>query len=530
MNIAPEQAIQLVHNAASDFRVFLTFEAEFRGFNVPWHHLIMADFLTGKRPEWRNTNKMIRGFRLAAKSYVGRKYAQWRQLRIPETQVMIQSSSGPNANKFIRAYHKELHESPLTAHLAPPDESSELKFNLNGVKPEVGFSVEAAGLGTSVTGGRIDLQVLDDPEPDDDPEGWYDRVLSVIDEAGNLRHSPLRHLKKRGILIVPPEEATQILVLGQPHWSGSAYIRPGENDMVPIMDEDSHPLDSYAVLDIPVVNDAGEWVWPEMVNEKYFDYQEGRPKTVEEVKNGMRREVWELQFMLNYAWQTLAGAALHLDSIPRVRHKIAEGAVMLVDPADGDKNCEWGVSIASIVDDKIHIYFIGGFMGNAYEGDVADETIGESTWANIFRIAEEFKVSRVLVEQNLKSAASACRRYLSKTGRDIAVDFYAAKGQKLRRIVNSLEQPINNGMVSADPTVFKDPKTLRQFTRLRFDRLPEPCDRLDSCAALVAWMIENRGIVSTTKQAYDPVSFEQAVASVERRGVGRAPLVRLGRG
>lgn len=521
---------QVLDIAALDFGAFLRIEGESNGYTVPRFHFEIANFLQGKRgPESINTKKVVRGFRLAAKSYLFRAFCRFRQLRIPQTQVIIQSSSGPNANKFVRAYYKELKESILTKHLAPKEDSSELQFNLMGMKPESGFSVEAAGLGTSLTGSRCDLYFLDDPEPDDEPEGWYMRVIRVMMEARNILHAPDRHNKKLGLTGVSPIEATQLIVACQPHWSGSAYIRPGENDMIELGEDDAHPLSDAAILDVPVINSQGDWTWRAMMEAKYFNHREQRPMTVDEVRNGMTREVWELQYMINPSWLATAGATLNLGCVPRVRHPKA-GSIMFVDPADSEDGCETSWMIFQVVEDMIHIQFIGGCHGETYEGDVEDETIGESIWAKIFEIADEFKVERVCVEKNLKSAAAACRRFLDKTHREIATDFYQIRGEKTRRINRSLEQPINNGMVSADPTVFKDPKTLRQFTKLRWRALPKPCDRVDITAAGIDWAIENRGIISTKAESYDPAAFREAVASSTRRGIcARGPVSRIGR-
>ena len=57
---------------------------------------------------------------------------------------------------------------------------------------------------------------------------------------------------------------------------------------------------------------------------------------------------------------------------------------------------------------------MGGVRGEAYEGDLIDDSIGESVWAHIFTIANQFNVVELYLEKNLKSAFTACRRFISK--------------------------------------------------------------------------------------------------------------------
>jgi len=521
-----DKARQLV---GQDFKLFLDAEASIRGYTVPAFHYEMADFLQGRKPEWVNKSKMIRGFRLAAKSYVVRAFCRWRQLRVPKTQVLIHSSTDDNAIAFCIAYQKEMRENPLTAHLAPDDGGPEKKFNLKGVTPEVGSSVKAAGIKTSLVGNRCDLYLFDDPEPDVNPEGYYEDIIRAMMEAKNILHSPMRHLDSLGVTQLTAQESTQLIVVGQPHWVGSAYILPHECDLIE-SDDGTHPLNDSIIMDVPAIDpQTGYWLWPELMEPKHWHARENRPLTIDEAMLGYTSEAWELGMQVNVNWMTGRGATLKTNHIRNVRHKNVPNTVMVVDPADSLAGCEWGVAIGSNVEDMIHLLYVGGFTGEAYEGDVIDDTIGESTWGEIFDIADEFKVGLVLVEKNLKSAASACKRFLAKTRRQVAVDFYSASGNKLRRICSSLEQPVNNGMISADPSVLGNPKTMQQFRKLRWDRLPTPVDRLDAVAELVAYLIENRGMVSSSSNAYDPLRIS-AANDIVRRGVSsRAALSRLHR-
>ncbi len=168
---------------------------------------------------------------------------------------------------------------------------------------------------------------------------------------------------------------------------------------------------------------------------------------------------------------------------------------MVIDPADSDDGeSEWGVAIGGAyrgdAGTKIHVNYLGGFMGQAYEGDLWDDSIYESIWRQIFDIAKEFDVRTVLLEGNLVAAIRACHRYIYKAGVPCNVVEIRVKGRKITRIVNGLDQPINNGMVSANEEVLDDQENMRQLARLKYNRLPKPCDRLDALSSLIGYIME----------------------------------------
>lgn len=288
---------QLRQECSTSFSMFVEFSARhILGVPPPKFHYYMADFMQGTRPEWRNTIKTVLGFRLSAKTYLcGRQYLGWRWLRNPYLQVKIESSSDSLAEDMVKALLKSLRDNPLTEHLAPVGKHSERSFNLNGVAPEQGKSISCSGVDTRVTSGRADIYLYDDPEPNDHPEGMREDILASFTEADNIRHTPERHLqywKKNGFDTVPMEERTQIIVLGQPHWTGTAYL-PNEIEEDPNSME-VHPLEYCSRLIIPICNkDETIWTWPEMMKTKYYDQAEDRPMTVQEVKRRTPTEVWQ---------------------------------------------------------------------------------------------------------------------------------------------------------------------------------------------------------------------------------------------
>jgi len=477
---------------APNFRRMIVHGAALRGHtNVPPHHLFMADFLEGTKPQWVKRAKIILGGRFLAKTWLGaRQYVKWRLIRCPWMQFIVHSSNDKMAGRFVGAMKQEMREDPLTTAWIPATHTSDYEFTLNGIQHEQGASIVAAGIKTSMTGARADVYIFDDPEPDTEPEAFHDRILEAFGEAGDILHSPSRHLHRMAVAdgvaptVVPVPERTQLIVLGQPHCATSAYI-PRPEDFED--DAEGHPLIDAACIRIPTtvrgrrLDSLDAWRWRDMMTQKYFNWSEGRPSTPLEVSRTMPTSRWELQHQINTDFMVSAGPVLKITEIEIAVKRPARN-ILVVDPADSEEGCEWGLVVLGMCDNKVHIGYLGGEQGQAYEGD-GWEGMAQSVWRRIFDLAYEMGCREVFLEKNLKACTSACRRYVAKTKlRGVVVSEFHAKGNKKRRIPELLEPLINNRMVSAHPGVLEDRITRRQMVKLRWDKLPKPNDRIDVLA------------------------------------------------
>lgn len=493
--LSEEEAKQWV---ASDLKNMVWHGAKLRNETPPRFHYEMADFIQGARPEWISTKKVILGFRFAAKTWLAaRQYLKFRWLRCPLMQVVVHSSNDGMAKKFVKAIKEEMEYDPLMGAVRAEPSSSDFEFNLQGVRPEQGYSIVAAGIKTSLKGSRSDIYIFDDPEPETDPEPLRERIVQAFDEASSILHVPDRHIHMmkdvNGVTptIVPVPERTQLLVLGQPNSVTTAYI---PSDLDEDEDSEGHPLRDAKFLKIPVINRKGEWRWPDMARRKWFNWEENRPKTPKEVRRGMTTSRWELQYMINTGFAALAGPVLRVGEIEPV-YAVTGGPIVVVDPADSETGSEWGVTCLGLRDHRIHIHYLGGFHAEAFEGDDW-ESMGQSAWRKVFDVAEEFRARRVFVEKNLKAAITACRRYIAKNEVHCVVHEFAVTRNKRNRIPELLEQPINNRMVSCNPGVLTDRENVRQLKKLRWDKLPNPCDRIDVLAAGFEILMEEPHLVS----------------------------------
>ena len=515
---------------ASNLRAMVQHGASLRGHTAPEFHYVTADWLMGVPPFSTNRVKCWLGFRFAAKSWELRQFLKTRWLRCPWMQVILHSSSDRNAKKFTKAIKDELTYDPLTTHLRPEKSASEYEFNLRGIQHEHGTSITAAGIKTSMTSLRCDLYLFDDPEPDNEPEALRERIIQAFGEANDILHSPRRHFTKMGLekdAEVPRPERIQMVVVGQPHHEETAYV-PMEDDLSD--DGDGHPLRDADYLIVDVLNSKGEFLWPEMMAEKYFHYDKGRPKTVDEVRRGMTTSRWQLQYRINWKYAQQAGPVLKLDQVELV-HKRVPWPILVIDPADSESGCEWGIVCGGMIGDKIHILQMTGLQGEAYEGDDW-YTLGESVWADAFDVWREFRCARVYIEKNLKAAATACRRYMEKTGISAVVEEYHNQQRKEKRIPEALEQPFNNGIVTMEPHVVADPQNRRQLAKLRWRKLPSPNDRIDALSALLRILIEEPMLYAgNARQSWQfpnatpvdsrPVGFDRMGQSEARNGFSR---------
>lgn len=466
------------------------------GLPPPPFHYTLAEFMQGTEPKYQHRFKKVMGFRLSAKTTVaGRWYCMWRLLRNPYTQIRIISSSDSLAEAMVKAFLDSMRAHPLLRHLVPDGKFSERQFNLKGAKAEQGFGISCCGVESRVTSGRSDILLFDDPEPNESPEGMRELIIAAFAEADNILHSPDRHIgwwQGQGYASVPIPDRTQLIVLGQPHWEGTAYY-PNDVELDPTSGE-VHPLAGCASLKIPICDKTETyWTWPHMMKTKYYNVREKRPETVKEVKSRTPMKVWMCQQLCNPRYAENKGQVLDLNNL----HLLVANPsriIAAIDPADG-AGCEWGVAIGGTVNRKFHLMHIAGFLGEAYDwidNDGAVVTQGYSTLADIFATLKLFRVDLILLERNLASSRTAIRKYMRATHTTIPMLEHTARANKLRRICNTLQPVINGGMVSMAPNVFQDIHTRKQFSKLQYNKLPEPCDRIDATEMLISYLIENQ--------------------------------------
>lgn len=467
---------------ALDFRNYMQYRCMRRKHKPSAIHLACAEWIQNP-----SRCKIILGWRGCAKTdWFGMEYICWRWLRKKQTKVVAQCNTDTNAGETTSGVKDILKNDPMLKYLHPLGQTAETQFNLRGVRPERGYSIRCAGVATTLTSERADLFLIDDPEAAD-PMALYTRILEIFDESFVILHKPGRLFPGEEC---PIPELTQRIILGQPHWEGSAYIPPPPDPHTGEMVD--HPLRNDDVFRIPaMVNSSFE---PDdqkeclsSVPEIYSDEEMAKQKT------SITARKWRLNMMLITDPEDAERAVIPLNHIAIEQAK-PDHTIMVIDPADGG-NCEWGLAAGGLLRSRYHFTYMDGIT----EADVAKSegldpnhaTIGELMWKTIFDICDDYEVDSLYIEANWAPAIKAARRYISKHDIELPVNEFHAHTKKLHRIVTQWEMPVKNGQVSASPIVMVDPKNRRQMADLRHNRLPNLCDRIDAGGKLLEILSES---------------------------------------
>lgn len=494
---------------ASDLKHYIAYAMERDHYQTETIHDIMADFLQGSTPKWQRKKKVILGFRGFGKTYTAvRRYIEWRILRVPDTQVIVQSSTDRLAGAITQALMETFKYDPLFEGLRPKSGTGTMAFTLECCSPEKGEQVQCAGIKSAMTGSRAHLYIFDDPEPDVQPEALYDRILAAFQEAEFILHPPDQLWDGD----VPTPEQTQFVVVGQPHWTGTAYI-PRPIDTL-TGDQEPHPLNDAIFLRIPALRRVPRGT-PDSIDDHpddlAGDYAEmsnmpSRFPTDSLLRKRNQRIIdpprWRLQMDIDTTPVEGVGSVIKVSRLPVLHRDPMAGTMrtMIVDPADSEDGCEWGICIAAMYGNMIHILDLMGFRSVIFD-DRPGRMPGEEAWETIFEYAEQLSVQSIYIEKNLKHAATAAKRVMRTTKLRASIWEYPVTQNKLLRIVRSLDAPMNGGMVSFEPHILDDGANFRQISELRHMRLPVPNDRLDALAAMITRYIEVPSVTSTTKSA-----------------------------
>ena len=427
------------------------------------------------------------GWRGCAKTtWFGVEYIAWRFLRKPQTKVIVQCNTDTNAGLTTSSVKRVLTTDPLFENLYPRGQTADHYFNLHNIKPEKGYSIRCAGVETTLTSERADFFLIDDPESGD-PEAKYDRIIEIFEEAQVI-------LFRQGRLFpgmeCPIPERTQRLVMGQPHWEGSAYMPPPPDPNTGEIED--HPLR----LD-------DEFVIPAMVNSSFGADDEieclssvpeiRSHEEIRQEKATLSMRKWRLNMMVRVEPEDAERAVIPLNHIT-VQLVKPNHIIMVVDPADAGAS-EWGLAGGGLYKLNYHLCFLDGITELQVaknEGlDPNHETIGSLMWKYVFDRADDYEVDAIHIEANYAPAIKACRRYLAKHGHPIPVIEFHSHMKKLHRIVNQWEMPVKNGQVSCNPIVMTDAQNRKQMSNLRHHRLPSPCDRIDAGGKLLDILSES---------------------------------------
>jgi len=422
---------------------------------------------------------VIQAFRGVGKSWVTAAYTCWLLVNNPQINIMVVSASKTRADDFSTFVLRLIHEVPLLQHLIPRDSqrSSKISFDVAPARANQSPSVKSVGITGQLTGSRADIIIADDIEV-------------TGNSATQGMRDKLKELTKEFSAILKPEPTSKIIYLGTPQTEQSIYNslpeRGYEIRIIPAKYPNEKQLARYGsrigsfiaedlaknpqLAGLPVCTRFGEHT----LLEKLAEYGQAG---------------FALQFMLD---TSLADA----DRYPLKLHDLI---VMDLDKKLAPIDMAWSNDRSAIVEDVPSVGFDGDrfykpfmvakddwqpYTGTVMAIDPSGRGGDETTWAivsilngRLFLLdaggdrrgyeeavlehlalkAKEYNVKEVIIEPNFGDGMFnkllepiMARIYPCKIS-----DSERSKGQKERRIVDTLEPVMNQHRLVVDRSLIE---------------------------------------------------------------------------
>lgn len=212
---------------------------------TPKIHLKIARWLARR---WENGDRrlLMMAFRSCGKSTMIGLFAAWLLSRQPGLRILVVAAEHDLATKMVRNIKRIIERHPACAYMKPDGQAwwGSESFTVNRNVEFRDPSVLAKGLTANITGSRADLIIYDDVE-----------VPNTSDTAG--KRDDLRERLGEIAYVLAPGGVQ--LYIGTPHTYYTIYA---DEPRVEIGEEGVF-LDDYDRLKIPLLNGAGESVWPD---------------------------------------------------------------------------------------------------------------------------------------------------------------------------------------------------------------------------------------------------------------------------
>ena len=210
-----------------------------QGMPTPAIHLRILRWLEAS---WNasDTRLLLMAFRAGGKSTLVGIFCAWLIFTRPHIRIMVIAADDLLARKMVRNVKRMIERHPLTFNLKP-QESDQWASDRFTVEREVELrdpTMLARGITSNVTGSRADVIIFDDVE--------VPNTCMTAEGRADLRD----RLNESRFILVP--QGTQLYV-GTPHCYDTIYTT----------DEREAFLGGFKDLRLPILNDAGESVWPE---------------------------------------------------------------------------------------------------------------------------------------------------------------------------------------------------------------------------------------------------------------------------
>jgi len=509
-----------------DFRNFLFIVWEHLGLPEPTPaQYEIAYFLQHGFPSAmteKGRRDIIEGYRGVGKSYITAAYVLWRLYRDPVNEkILVTSASSVKSKEFVAQAKGILMTLPLLAHLRPGKDQRDMadRFDVKGASNSQSPSVKAAGITGQITGSRATCIIPDDIEVPDN---------SVTEEA----RSRLMGLTNEFEAIILP--GGDIIYLGTPQTEESIYnkkikeqgyncfavparyptadnrkscvLQRTDGTLVDIIapflrDQlEANPDLAGAPTD-PRRFDNEELIRRESKGRSFFALQYQLDTSLSDAEKYPLRASDLIVMSVNTAkapitiqWGKHTDGKNIVKGIPNYgvlgdyclgplfmdnEWREYTGSVMFIDPSGrGADETAW--TVLKVLNGIFFAPTIGG-----HKGDVTEAQLKAAM------AAKAHNVNLILIEPNfapgvwINSFFPVLQRIWPGGCTVEEADW--AKGQKERRIIDTLEPLLNSHRLVVDDSIVKDETFMYQLTHITKERgALRHDDRLDSLAGAVS--------------------------------------------
>lgn len=486
--------------------------------------------------------RQIRAGRGVGKSWLAAAYCCWRFYLDPDTLIMVVSATKPKARDFVSLVRQMIDVVDILEPLRPGryDIDGAERFDI-GCKTRVSKdpSLAAYGMGSQKTGSHVDVIVADDVESLEN---------SKTQEA---RREILRGVKEFEDIIEPHGD---IIMLGTPQTQDSVYNPlsklyemyrwPSEfpplvadelEDLAPwllnkLKDGSAQPGDSTyperfpkeILLEKLAAHGAANYALQYKLSTKLADSDRYPLKLSDLIVMSLPGDVGP--------WNVLWGSSEPLKEIESPgmgndrfygpihwerRFEAYTGTVMYVDPSGSGKD-QTGYAIVSMLNGLLYVRAAGGLDGG----------VSDATMTKLAREANQYQVKEILVEPNYGGGAHTklVAAAVGRLGYKISVkDATWSKGQKERRIIETLMPVVQNHRLIVDTRVAKNAELWHQFTHIQpIPKALEHDDQVEALAGAVSYWTSSLEVDSSKAAAAKEKAEMLREAREHAQRVGKA--------
>lgn len=481
----------LMQEEWSDFREFAKAAMNYIGFEITPMQLDIAMYMADDSPD-ANPFRMVMAQRGEAKSTLAAILAVWRLIQNPSTRVLIISAGADKASEVANVVYSLINNWDILAYLKPDRRNKDrdsadrfdVHFALKGIDQSP--SVACIGITANLQGRRADLLISDDVE-------------STKNASTAVQRDQLLRATKEFSAIVTHGT---ILYLGTPQTKDSIYnTLPARGYDVRIWTgrfPNKEELQKYGTKLAPFVLDQLR-ANPKLQTGGGLDGTRGKPAdphrfdedALIEKELDWGQEGFQLQYMLDttlmdalrqqlklsdfcvadyspshlpdaHIWKAGSDTLLDLPADFPVHNAKMYRAIVppnalwdkrpsqqvwcFIDPAGGGQDeLAWAIGVAHGA--YIHLLYVGGVTGG----------LTEENSEHIIETLQEYGVTDIRVESNMGHGLFEInlRKALYDADYEIPVSGEYAKGQKEKRIIDSLVSTLQRHYIVLHQDVFK---------------------------------------------------------------------------